>query len=74
MRAVIASISAACSGEKNWNFGGAEDLAAWCACSAAATIAGQWAESQTALAAALPRERKFRRLRFSIIDEDTGSS
>ena len=67
MRAVMASISAASSGEKNWNFGGPADFAVWCACSEAATIAGQCVESQTALTAPPVRVRKSRRLRSLII-------
>src|SRR6266404_274266 len=70
MRAVIASISTACPGEKNWNFAGEADLAAWCACAAAATIAGQCAESHTALTAPPAQVRKLRRLRSVIMSED----
>src|SRR6267378_6267536 len=69
MRAVMASISTACSGEKNWNFAGVADLAAWCACSAAATIAGQCAESHTALTAPPARVKKLRRLRSLSMSE-----
>src|SRR6266849_3910428 len=73
MRAAMASISTACPGEKNWNFSGEADLAAWCACSAAATIAGQCAESHTALTAPPARVKKLRRLRSVIMSEDNVS-
>ncbi len=70
MRPVMASISTACSGEKNWNFAGEADLAAWCAYSAAATSAGQCAESHTALTALPARVKKLRRLRSLIMSEE----
>src|SRR5437867_10010433 len=67
MRALIASISLASSALKNSNLGGAADLAAWCACVAAASRAGQCAEAQTAENPVTPRDRKRRRVTHSFI-------
>src|SRR5215472_12787399 len=67
MREVIASISLASSALKNPNLGGAADLAAWCACAAAASNAGQCAEAQAAESPVTPRDRKRRRLSDSFI-------
>src|SRR5436309_1473900 len=46
MRAVRASISAACSGVKYSNFGAVADCAEECACCAAARTAGQFVATQ----------------------------
>src|SRR5712692_9865376 len=61
MRAAIASISVACSGEKNSNLGSVADCAARCAWSAAARTAGQWAAIQALERPVMPWARNRRR-------------
>src|SRR5690349_4397722 len=67
MRDVIASISLASSAVEKANLEGAADLAAWCACVAAARRAGQCAEAQAAESPVTPRDKKRRRLTDSFI-------
>src|SRR5262245_20307093 len=67
MRDVMASISLASSAVKKSNLAGAVDLAAWCACVAAASKAGQCAEAQAAESPVTPCDKKRRRLTDSFI-------
>src|SRR5712692_142342 len=61
MRAAMASISVACSGEKNSNLGGVADWAARRAWSAAARTAGHWAAIQALERPVMPWARNRRR-------------
>jgi hypothetical protein len=68
IRAQIASISTACSGEKNSNLGGAADFAACRAWVAAESIAGHCADTQAADIPAKPCERISRRVKVLFIN------
>src|SRR5215470_17383246 len=61
MRAEMASISAACSGVKNSNFGAAAERTAWRAWSTAARASGQCVATQVAETAPTLLKRNCRR-------------